>query len=118
MRNKLRSVRGETLIEVLCAILIGSLSVTLLFGMVMASASMDRGAREADKTSTASLNAAEGRTDASGAVVPPVTGAVVRVKNKDAGIPGEAVLTEPKIKFYGGQGAVSYALDTTGGSPP
>lgn len=103
MREKLRSARGETLIELLCAILIGSLSVALLFGMVTASGNMDRSAREADKTFNESLNGAEART--SGLAVVPAE-AKVTVGNN-------AVTSDtatPSVKFYGGQGAVSYAL--------
>ena len=47
MREKLQSARGETLVEVLAAILICALSVALLFSAVMASARMDRMAQEA-----------------------------------------------------------------------
>ena len=38
MRRKLRSSRGETLIEVLCATLVAVLSIALLFGGITASA--------------------------------------------------------------------------------
>ena len=40
MRRKLRSSRGETLIEVLCATLVAVLSIALLFGGITASASL------------------------------------------------------------------------------
>ena len=106
MRKKLRSARGETLVELLCAILIGSLSVALLFGMVTASGNMDRSARAADKTFNESLNGAEARTSALAAVP---AGAEVTVGNEDV-TPDTAT---PSVKFYGGGGAVSYAL-----SPP
>lgn len=108
MREKLRSARGETLVELLCAILIGSLSVALLFGMVTASGNMDRSARAADKTFTDSLNGAEARTSDLAAVP---AGAKVTVGNKDSAVTSDTAT--PSVKFYGGEGAVSYAL-----SPP
>lgn len=121
MRKKLRSARGETLIEVLCAILVGSLSVALLFSMVAASGKMDRNAREADKNFIASLNGAEGRADVmdeAGAVVaPPVAGARVTVRNT-ADPDDDPYKANPTVEFYGGKGAISYALDAPGGSPP
>lgn len=126
MRKKLRSARGETLIEVLCAILVGSLSVALLFSMVVASGKMDRNAREADKNFVASLNAAEGRAkvknEAGADVDPPVADdAKVTVWNTADMIahPGDKSFeANPPVKFYGGKGAISYALDAPGGSPP
>lgn len=105
MRRKLSDVRGETLVEVLASILIGSLSVALLFSMVMASGNMDRGAKEADEAFMESLNAAEGRTS-----VPAVpAGAKVTVGNKDSTVTSDTA--EPHVTFYGGEGAVSYALN-------
>lgn len=46
---KLHNERGETLIEVLASIIIGSLSVALMFGCIMASTKMDEDARALDE---------------------------------------------------------------------
>lgn len=112
MREKLRSARGETLVELLCAILIGTLAVALLCSLAMTSVRMDRSAREADKTFNKSLNGAETRTDVTdetGTVVPPVSGAEVTVRNT-ADPDNDSYKARPPVKFYGGEGAVSYAL--------
>lgn len=110
MKGKWKDNRGETLVEVLSSILIGSLSVALLFGMAMASGSMDQSAKEADKVFNESLSKAEEQTDTSEAdadIVP--AGAKVTVKADTA---ADAELT---VVFYGGQGALSYALPPGGG---
>lgn len=98
MKRKLNDVRGETLVEVLCAILIGSLSVALLFSMVMASGNMDRSAKAADKIFNESLSKAEAQAD-------PEADSGVTVTNTASG--NHTKLT---VTFYGGEGALSYAL--------
>lgn len=107
MRRKLNDARGETLVEVLASILIGSLSVALLFSMVMASGNMDRSAEETDKVFNESLRAAEKQTDT------PVSGQVTVRNNADplppAGSPDPYSKDVP-VNFFGGQGALSYAL--------
>lgn len=105
MKGKWKDSRGETLVEVLASILIGSLSVALLFSMVMASGNMDQSAKEADKIFNESLNAAEGRTEADSSLIP--AGAKVTVENTNPFITEEAELP---VTFYGGRGALSYAL--------
>lgn len=42
MKNKLTTRGGETLVEVLAAILVTALSVTALYGMLMAASAMNR----------------------------------------------------------------------------
>ena len=105
MRRKWNDRRGETLVEVLASILIGFLSVTLLFSMIMASGRMDQSAEEADRTFVESLNKAESRTPADAALLPPDP--KVTVENKDAPTAGKA---EPPVVFYGGRGALAYGL--------
>jgi len=61
--KKLSQDRGETLVEVLAAVLVASLSIALLFGGVMASSSIDRSARTSDETFYADLSAAERQED-------------------------------------------------------
>ena len=58
-RLKLRSERGETLVEVLASVLIVTLSVMMLVGSVMASSKMDIDARRLDETHYVGLSNAE-----------------------------------------------------------
>ena len=51
MSSKLKDQRGETLTEVLAAVLVSAISVALLFGGVMASASVENQARKWDTAS-------------------------------------------------------------------
>lgn len=100
MKNKLADARGETLIEVLASILIGALSIALLFGAVMASGRMEKAAQEVDEAFYEDLSQAEGRDTATG------SNKIVEVAN----------FTDPtdtrnvNVTFYGGEGARSYAL--------
>lgn len=116
MREKLRSARGETLVEILCAILIGALSVALLFSTVMVSIRMDRSAKAADERLATDLRNAEGRgtevTDTS--IIP--ADAKVTVGNKDTAISTD--VAKPTIIFYGGDNAISYALAPAPGGTP
>lgn len=112
MREKLRSARGETLVEILCAILIGALSVALLFSTVMVSIRMDRSAEEADKSFITDLSKAEGRTVET-------TGGKVTVWNT-ADPDVEINKAKPSVIFYGGDNAISYVLEpklAPGGTP-
>ncbi len=49
LRRKLRAARGETLVEVLAAILVCGLAILLLTSMIMASMGINRKAREMDR---------------------------------------------------------------------
>ena len=97
MREKLNGSQGETLVEVLASILIGALSVALLFPAVMASVNMDRTAKKVDGEFQIILKAAEERDAAAG------TSGQVTVKYG-------AVSESVSVTFYGGKGARSYAL--------
>lgn len=111
MREKLQSARGETLVEVLCAILIGALSVALLFSTVMVSIRIDRSAKAADESLATDLSNAEVRgAEVDSSIIP---NAKVTVRNKDTAV--TALPAEPSVKFYGGGSAISYALP---GGPP
>lgn len=101
MIHKLKSQRGETLVETMASIVIAALSVALLFTCVMAASQINRMAREADEAYYKALTAAEEQTDA----VPP-DGTV-----KIAG--GGHENTFP-ISLYGGEGLYSYALKGAG----
>ena len=101
MARKLNDNRGETLVEVLASILIAALSVALLFTAVMASVNMDKTAKAADKALSDSLNAAEGQGTGDVYTVP--SGANVTIS-------GNSATATPPVIFYGGEGALSYAL--------
>lgn len=62
MKRKLRDVRGETIVEVLAAILIASLSIGLLFGAVTVSGSIERRTQELDEKSYSDLSGAQMKT--------------------------------------------------------
>lgn len=59
MREKLKSSRGETLVEVLASVLVCALSIALLAGAVSASVRIDLQAREADSEYYEVLSRAE-----------------------------------------------------------
>lgn len=96
MDRKLRSSRGETLIEVLCATLVAVLSVALLFAGITASAGIDQRARKTDGDHYAALTEAEEQTT-------PAAQAELEVKNLTLG-------TDKKVQIdlYGGEGMYSY----------
>lgn len=62
--KKLHNNRGETLIEVLGAIVIASLSVALMFGCIMASTTMNKEAKAVDEQYYSGLTEADARTSA------------------------------------------------------
>ena len=106
MREKLNSSRGETLVEVMASILIGALSVALLFTAVTASVRMDRIAKAADEAYGTVLSAAEEQTA-------PVTDPAIvpadarKVTVGSTTVPG---VTDVVVDYYGGTGALSYTL--------
>lgn len=101
VKAKLRSNRGETLVEVLAAILVATLSVGLLMGGVAASSAINRQADHSDESFYETLTAAESRTGTS------VPGSV-RVAEG-------AVETSIPVLVYGDEDLRSYALDPGGG---
>lgn len=111
MREKLQSARGETLVEVLAAILICALSVALLFGAVMASARMDRMAQEAGARYYQDLTRAERQRGAPDLFTPPEGGApAVTVESSAA--PAPVTLGQGDgLRFYGTERLLSYAAD-------
>lgn len=120
MREKLRDSRGETLVEVLASVLICALSVTLLFGAVMASSNIDLKAQEADGEYYDALTKAERqRKGGDETDEHPLSGAVVTVTSKE-GAPDGPPLNSVEIKagdedsglsFYGSERLLSYAVD-------
>lgn len=97
MGRKLKDSRGETLVELLAAILIAALSVALLFTCCMASAEMGRNTREADKKYYEALSAAEEQEAA-----PFLTGVTVEVTETGGG------KNTIMVSLYGGEEMYSY----------
>lgn len=97
MRKKLSQSRGETLVEVLAAVLIASLSVALLFGGIMASSTIGRSALTSDKSFYEDLSDAESQKEAG-------TDLTVTVSRESAS-------KGLNVKRYGGEGAYSYAKE-------
>lgn len=94
--KKLRNNRGETLVEVMAAILISALSVALLFSCVTASFDMDKDAKELDKKHYEALTAAETRSGTA------VDGTVIIVNSANS------VKEDLTVEIYGGTGMYSY----------
>lgn len=105
MRRKLRGSRGETLVEVMASIVIGSLSVALLFGAIMASVRIDESARKMDGTYYKALSGAEAQT------VPMPEDAKLKYTADGVEMP------PLPVALYGGKDAASYALSAGGGGP-
>ena len=96
MKKKLSQNRGETLVEVLAAVLIASLAITLLFGGIMASVNLNRSAKTSDETFYADLSAAERQADED------KTGSSIKVT-----VNGK--ITDLTVTVYGGEAVRSYA---------
>lgn len=111
MTGKWKDSRGETLVEVLAAILIGSLSVALLFGAIMATAKMDRQAQNIDASYYQVLSKAE-MQDSDTDKLEGAAGLKITAAPAGAGPGAPAASVEiTNITFYGGKGAISYALN-------
>lgn len=108
LRAKLKSSRGETLVETMAAVLIAALSVAMLLGGVTVSVSLGRHADETDAYFYETLTAAETRQTP---VMDGVSSPVVRITS------GGTSIALP-IQVYGGEGLYSYALDAGGGTGP
>lgn len=65
MKRKFKNPKGETIIEVLCAILVAGLASGLLMSCFIASHSMAQQARKADRNLRKSITAAEEQRGAS-----------------------------------------------------
>lgn len=96
MIHKLKSQRGETLVETMASIVIAALSVALLFTCVMAASQINRMAQEADEAYYKALTAAETQAAAAKS--------------------GKMEISEKEfdISLYGGEGLYSYALKEAG----
>lgn len=101
MGHKLRESRGETLVELLAAILIAALSAAMLFTCCMASVEMDKNGQKSDEAFYDALSAAEEQKNplpqpAGGPVTVTVT---VTENGKTDSIP---------VSLYGGEDMYSY----------
>lgn len=92
--RKLRDSRGETLVELLAAILIAALSVAVLFTCCLASSEMGKKTQAADERYYDSLSAAEGRKELA--------------EEGEVQVGGNSTTTEVDINLYGGDGMYSY----------
>jgi len=103
LHKKLNSRRGETLVEVLAAILLCTISVALLVSGVMASVQINRKARQSDRGFYEALSAAEqknGTPVGSGSVLVRASGITDVIFD---------------VEFYGDDSLYSYG---TGGGEP
>ena len=101
--GKLRSQSGETLAEVLVALLIIALSGMLLAVMLSTAASMDIATRSRDKRFYEDLTRAETRSAAEGEAA---GGGTIVISEITDG--GSVTLQEIEVTTYGGNGLTSY----------
>lgn len=97
LRAKLSARRGETIAEVLAAILVAGLAVALLVGMISAASRLNASARRADEALYQELAAAEGRKTpalAAGQVT-------LTIGDKDYDLPVSVYGTEDGLTAYG-----------------
>lgn len=126
MREKLRTSRGETLVEVLASVLVCSLSIMLLLGAVTASADIDLQAQNADGEYYAALTKAERQSkvellpDDESDISPDAVGSKVTVVNGDGKTAKLTAVEEGEngLHFYGTERLLSYAVDKPEPSAP
>lgn len=109
IQKKLRSQRGETLVELMVSILIATLSVGLLLGGVTVSANINRQAQKSDTYFYETLSAAESRKEPITDDIASKPSIILEESTKKTNIP---------VQVYGGKGLYTYALDMTGGEQP
>ena len=95
--KKLQNNHGETLIEVLAAVLISALSVTLLLSCVVFSSKNDTKAKAIDSSYYAGLSDADAQAAASIGI------GIVTITRE-----GVASAAAPTVAVYGGEGIYSY----------
>lgn len=98
VQRKLRSKKGETLVEVIAAILICVLSVSLLMGGVAASAAINKSAESTDQMFYETLSQAETKQTP------------LSIEDAKVVIEEDLMETEVPIKLYGGEGMYSYGI--------
>lgn len=95
LKRKLTDSKGETLIEVVASILIGALSILMLFTGLMASFQMNLAAGQSDETFYRVLNEAEAQNN-------PVEQAQVKV------LMDGTKQVDFSVNVFGGEGLYSY----------
>lgn len=100
MIHKLKSQRGETLVEIMASVLVAALSVALLFSCVMGASQINGTARESDEKYYATLTDAEKQETAA-------EGGTIKIA-------GNGNTQTLDISLYGGSGMYSYARGVTG----
>lgn len=113
--KKLNNHRGETLVEVLAAILVASLSVALLFSCVMASSNLDVKAKSVDEDYYQALSAADGQKNPSSFEKITITRKLAPGEllgadalGVDETLNNGQVIKTLNVDIYGGEGLYSY----------
>lgn len=114
MKQKWKDNGGETLVEVLASILIVTLSIALLFSTILASISIDRKARAAEKVFNTSLEKAEEQTTEVTVIDNKVK---IETKKLDGTLVTPPDKAEVSVNFYGGKGAWSFVLPAVSATP-
>lgn len=109
LRAKLKKSQGESLVEVLAAILVATLSVALLLGGVVISTQLGRQADQADQAFYQALSAAENRQ----VPLTPMDGIAA---SPQVTITNGSDSVELPVQVYGGENLYSYGL--AGGGEP
>ncbi len=109
IQKKLQNQQGETLVELLGAILVATLSVALLLAGVAVSTQIGRQADQLDKSFYETLTAAEERQ------TPLTDGVDASPSIKIIEGAQEASLS---VQVYGGEGLYSYKLNSSGSDGP
>lgn len=109
-KAKLHSQQGETLVELLAAILIATLSVSLLLSGIAVSSNINQKAEKADESFYDALTAAENRTHLVNDEIASNPSVRIRENGRTVDIP---------VQVYGNEGLYTYALkrEQGGGSP-
>ena len=129
LTRKLHDARGETLIEVLAAVLICSLAVLLLLSYAAAATRIDKSTQDNDAAYYAALNAAEAHTGVTAETRadpsdPPILGSPAPGRVTVSATYPEVNSVPVDVEYFGGDGVFSYAApspvptpDVGGGTP-
>lgn len=110
IKRKLHSQKGETLVELMAAILIATLSIGLLIGGISVSVGIDRQGKNADKKFYNALTEAESQKNPiNNGVASTFSIKVTEGIFEKANIP---------IQIYGDRGLYSYTVMPIGGDLP